>query len=154
VVRASPQRAQEGSRRTGNSVQQSSQIGAEESCGRGEPQREHRSGRRAQLRASRGLRSTRATARQREISDGGTSRLSEPESRLKTHLTWGGLRRTRAALRKVYPELARESIRSGGELGATSLKGRLKPARQAKIRHARYATLDSGRTHDWAGFAL
>ena len=48
--------------------------------------------------------------------------MSEPESRLKTHLTWGGLRRTRAALRKVYPELACESIRSGGELGANFVK--------------------------------
>ena len=34
-----------------------------------------------------GLRSTRATARQREVSDGGTSNVSEPESLRKTHLT-------------------------------------------------------------------
>jgi hypothetical protein len=34
-----------------------------------------------------GLRSTRATARQREVSDGGTSSVSEPESLRKTHLT-------------------------------------------------------------------
>ena len=37
--------------------------------------------------ASRGLRSTRATARHLEISDGGTSNVSEPESLRKTHLT-------------------------------------------------------------------
>jgi hypothetical protein len=34
-----------------------------------------------------GLRSTRATARQREVSDGGTSSVSEPESLRKTHLS-------------------------------------------------------------------
>jgi len=36
-----------------------------------------------------GLRSTRATARQLEVSDGGTSNVSEPESLRKTHLTSG-----------------------------------------------------------------
>src|SRR5208282_1189031 len=40
---------------------------------------------------SRGLRSTRATARHLEISDGGTSNVSEPESLRKTHLTRGGV---------------------------------------------------------------
>jgi len=38
--------------------------------------------------ASMGLRRTRATARQLEVSDGGTSNVSEPESLRKTHLTW------------------------------------------------------------------
>ena len=85
--RASPQRAHKGPLWTGNSVQQASQIGTEESCGRGEPQRGQKAGRRAQPKASMGLRSTRATARQREVSDGGTSSVSEPESLRKTHLT-------------------------------------------------------------------
>jgi len=40
-----------------------------------------------QLTASMGLRSTRDTARHLEISDGGTSSVSERESLLKTHLT-------------------------------------------------------------------
>jgi hypothetical protein len=39
-----------------------------------------------QISASMGLRSTRATARQREVCDGGTSSVSEPESLRKTHL--------------------------------------------------------------------
>ncbi|MGB7987203.1 MAG: hypothetical protein WCF54_18720 [Terracidiphilus sp.] len=42
--------------------------------------------------ASAGLRSTRATARQREVSEGGTSNVSEPESLRKTHLASGGKR--------------------------------------------------------------
>ena len=62
-------------------------MGTEESCGRGEPQRTQGAGKRAQLTASMGLRSTRATARQREVSEGGTSNVSEPESLRKTHLT-------------------------------------------------------------------
>ena len=85
----SPQRAHTGPLWTGNSAQQTSQIGTVESRGRGEPQRVQEAGRRAQLKASMGLRSTRATARQREISDGGTSNVSEPVSQRKTHLTWG-----------------------------------------------------------------
>ena len=57
---------------------------------------------------SKGLRSTRATARHRVVSDGGTSNVSEPESLRKTHLTWGevplgnGLRG--ATLATVYPD--------------------------------------------------
>jgi hypothetical protein len=89
AVRVSPQRAHAGPLRAGNSVQQASQIGTEERCGRGEPQRVQKPGRRAQPRASMGLRSTRATARQREVSDGGTSNVSEPESLRKTHLISG-----------------------------------------------------------------
>jgi len=85
----SPQREHAGPVRTGNSVQQAAQIGTEEKCGRGEPHREQKPGRRAQPTASMGLRRTRATARQREVSDGGTSSVSEPESLRKTHLTWG-----------------------------------------------------------------
>jgi hypothetical protein len=83
----SPQRAHTGPLWTGNSIQQASQIGTLESCGSGEPQREQEAGRRAQLKASMGLRSTRATARQREVSDGGTSSVSEPEFLRKTHLS-------------------------------------------------------------------
>src|ERR1700689_4791856 len=88
--RVSPQQAQQGPEMAGNSCQQALQIGTEESCGRREPQRVQEAGRRAQVRASSGLRRTRATARQREISDGGTSIVMEPESLRKTHLTWKG----------------------------------------------------------------
>jgi hypothetical protein len=110
AARVSPQHAHEGPLWTGNSVQQASQIGTEESCGRGEPQRVQNAGRRAQPKASMGLRSTRATARQREVSDGGTSNVSEPESLRKTHLTWGWRYRVRAALAIVYPDGARDSM--------------------------------------------
>jgi hypothetical protein len=65
-------------------------MGTEENCGKGEPQRAHEAGKMAQPRASTGLRSTRATARQREVSNGGTSNVSEPESLRKTHLASGG----------------------------------------------------------------
>jgi hypothetical protein len=89
--RLSPQRAQASPLGSGNSVQHTSQIGTEESCGRGDPQRVQLAGRRAQLRASprpfRGLRSTRATARHRDDPDGVTSNVSEPEFLRKTHLT-------------------------------------------------------------------
>jgi hypothetical protein len=61
-------------------------MGTEERCGRGEPHKAQEAGRRAQPKASMGLRSTRATARQREVSDGGTSNVSEPESLRKTCL--------------------------------------------------------------------
>jgi hypothetical protein len=117
----SPQRAHAGPLCRGNSDQQALQIGAEDSCGRGEPQRVQKAGRRAQLKASMGLRSTRATARHRVVSDGGTSNVSEPESLRKTHLTLGprgllsglsglsGCVRA-AALRTVYPEEGRDSI--------------------------------------------
>ncbi len=84
----SPQRMHAGPVRTETSVQQASQIGAEERCGSGEPHRLQEEGKRAQLTASRGLRSTRATARHAEVSDGGTSNVSEPESLRKTHLAW------------------------------------------------------------------
>ena len=89
AARVSPQRKHRGPLRAGKSIQQALQIGAEESCGRGEPQRAQEAGKRAQPKASMGLRSTRATARQREVSDGGTSNVSEQESLLKTHLSWG-----------------------------------------------------------------
>jgi len=65
-------------------------MGAEDRCGRGAPQRTQEEGSKTQAKASTGLRRTRATARQREVSEGGTSLVSEPESLLKTHLTWGG----------------------------------------------------------------
>ena len=88
----SPQRAHTGPLARGNSVQQRSQMGTDERCGRGEPQRAQEAGKRAQLTASTGLRRTRATARQREVSEVGTSNVSEPESLRKTHLT-GGVKR-------------------------------------------------------------
>jgi hypothetical protein len=124
VANASPHRAQKVPLWTGNSVQQTSQIGTRESRGKGEPQRAQNAGRRAQPKASTGLRSTRATARHREVSDGGTSNVSEPEFLRKTHLTWGlrgclclsacltaGLpARLRAALPKVYPHRGGDSI--------------------------------------------
>ncbi len=82
----SPQRTHAGLEWRGISVQQASQIGTEEKRGRGDPQRVQNEGRRVQLAASTGLRSTRAMARQRVISDGGRSIVSEPKSLLKTHL--------------------------------------------------------------------
>jgi len=85
----SPQRAHAGPLWIGNSDQHALQIGAKESCGRGEPQRLQKLGRRAQLKASTGLRSTRATARHRDAPDGVTSNVSEPESLRKTHLSSG-----------------------------------------------------------------
>jgi hypothetical protein len=81
-----PQRTHAGPVRRGISVQQASQIGAEERCGKGEPQRAQGAGRNAQLTASMGLRSTRATARHAEVSDGGTSNVRDAESLRKTHL--------------------------------------------------------------------
>lgn len=84
----SPQRAHTGPLWTGNSAQQTSQIGTVESRGRGEPQRVQKAGRSAQPNESMGLRSTRATARHREVSDGGTASVNELESLRKTHLTW------------------------------------------------------------------
>lgn len=89
----SPQCAHPGLSRGENSTQQASQIGAEEKRGRGEPQRTQEAGRSAQLRASRGLRSTRTTARHRVISDDGRSTASNP-TLLKTHLTSGAGTRT------------------------------------------------------------
>lgn len=85
--RVSPQRTQQGPVWSGNSAQQAEQIGTEESCGSGDPHRVQGAGKRAQLSASMGLRRTRATARQREVSDGVTSNVSEPGFLRKTHLT-------------------------------------------------------------------
>ncbi len=99
----SPQRAHEGPLWTGISDQQTSQIGTEESCGRGEPQREQVAGRRAQPKASMGLRSTRATARHREVCDGGRSYVMEPKALLKTHLASGGAEGFHAALPLSIP---------------------------------------------------
>ena len=82
-IRTSPHRGQTGSLCAGNSVQQTSQIGTGERCGRGEPQRAQPAGKSAQPIVSSGLRSTRATARHAEVSEGGTSSVSEPGS-LKT----------------------------------------------------------------------
>jgi hypothetical protein len=63
-------------------------MGTDDSCGSGEPQRVQGAGRRTELIASRGLRSTRATARQRDVSESEPSIVSEPWFLLKTHLTW------------------------------------------------------------------
>ena len=54
-----------------------------------------------------GLRSTRATARQREVSDGGTSLVSEPESLRKTHLA--------SRWRKRHVPACRQYTRTGGK---------------------------------------
>jgi hypothetical protein len=97
---ASPQRAHEGPDWTENCDQQSDQqrgqIGTEESCGRGEPQRAQEDGSKAQLKLSiglrsmrAGLRSTRTTARQRVVWASGTSDLRMAESVWKTHLASG-----------------------------------------------------------------
>ena len=64
-------------------------------------------GRRAQLKESMGLRSTRTTARQREIPEAGTSIVSEPLSLWKTHLTCGRPGSTPAALPTVYARVGR-----------------------------------------------
>jgi hypothetical protein len=86
---ASPQRAQTGPLWTENSDQQTGQIGTEESSGNGEPQRAQDEGRRAQLKLSIGLRSTRTTARQRAVCSSGTSVVRMAESMWKTHLASG-----------------------------------------------------------------
>ena len=80
--RESPQRRQTVPLSLEISDQQASQIGTEERRGRGEPQRAQGAGRRVEPIASdietRGLRSTRAMARQRDVSDSGPSIVSEP----------------------------------------------------------------------------
>src|ERR1700744_111775 len=91
----SPQRAQPPALLSaGIRSQQRSQIGTEERRAREAPQRVHEAGRRVQpnasTTASTGLRSTRTTARQRVISDGGSSTASEAESLRKTHLNPDG----------------------------------------------------------------
>lgn len=87
--RASPQRAQAPSPRAGNSPQHGKQIGIKESRGRGEPQRAQEEGRRMQLKLSKGLRSTRTTARHQMVSDGGTMVVLAPLTLWKTHLASG-----------------------------------------------------------------
>src|SRR6185312_15209284 len=89
---------------TENSVQQASQIGAEERCGRGVPQRVQGEGSSAQDSTSMGLRNTRTTARQREVSEGGRSNARKPELLLKTHLT--GCAPERAAFENQYTRCA------------------------------------------------
>jgi hypothetical protein len=101
AFRASPQRAHAGAPAVENSDQQTVQIGTEESRGRGQPQREQEAGRRAQLKLSMGLRSTRTTARHRVVSDGGTSVIRTPESLWKTHLASG-----RRQMLPVAPSIA------------------------------------------------
>ena len=85
--RMSPQRAHMESR-LGRELQTSRQHRLERKRGAGGENRraEHEAGKRVQLTASMGLRSTRDTARHLEISDGGTSSVSERESLRKTHL--------------------------------------------------------------------
>jgi hypothetical protein len=93
AFRLSPQREQHAPLRTGNSAQQASQIGTEERRGKGEPQSAQNAGRRAQLKLSMGLRSTRATARHLIVSDGGIPLARMPKSLWKTHLAYGQIRR-------------------------------------------------------------
>ena len=78
-----------------------------------------KAGSRAQPRASMGLRSTRATARQREVSDGGTSNVSEPESLRKTHLTLGRQGCVHAPLCAVYADAGGDSMASAPGLSRT-----------------------------------
>lgn len=90
--------------------QQGSQIGTEERRGSGKPQRAQEAGRRAQPRASAGLRRTRTTARQREVSDGGISNARLRALLRKTHLK--SRRRLKSGdLRAVYA--ARIAARNG-----------------------------------------
>lgn len=89
AFKASPQRTQKAPVWLGNSSQQASQIGTKERRGSEEPQRTQEAGRSVQPRLSRGLRSTRTTARHREVSESGTSVLRMPESWKKTHLASG-----------------------------------------------------------------
>jgi hypothetical protein len=66
----------------------------------------------AQPNASMGLRSTRATARQREVSEGGTSNVSEPESLRKTHLASGRQGRSARRLADSIPGAGRRCHRN------------------------------------------
>jgi hypothetical protein len=99
---ASPQRAQTEPDWTGNSDQQTGQIGTEESSGKGEPQRAQEVGRRAQLKLSIGLRSTRTTARQRVVCANGTSAVRMAVSLEKTHLASGQKPNRCSPMRQVY----------------------------------------------------
>jgi len=99
---ASPQRAQTEPDWTGNSDQQTGQIGTEESSGKGEPQRAQEVGRRAQLKLSIGLRSTRTTARQRVVCANGTSAVRIAVSLEKTHLASGQKPNRCSPMRQVY----------------------------------------------------
>jgi len=101
-VMASPQRAQTGPDWTGNSDQQTGQIGTEESSGKGEPQRAQEEGSRAQLKLSIGLRSTRTTARQRVVCANGTSAVRIAVSLEKTHLASGQKPNRCSPMRQVY----------------------------------------------------
>jgi len=63
---------------------------------------------RAQLKESKGLRSTRTTARHREVPEDGTSNVSVPESLRKTHLTVAG--------QTQCPPPCRQYTRTGPEI--------------------------------------
>jgi hypothetical protein len=112
-VRVSPQRAHADSLRTENSVRQTGQIGTLESCGKGEPQRAHAAGRRAQLKLSTGLRGTRTTARQRVVSDGGTTVVLATLLLWKTHLASG-----RRQMLPVAPSIAHYGFCGSGRSAA------------------------------------
>jgi hypothetical protein len=118
--RQSPQRAHKVQSRTGKSAQQSSQIGAGERRGKGQPQRAQSSGRRAQLKMSAGLRRTRTTARQREVSGGGTSFANKQEFWWKTHLTSCGGARYASPRGQYTPAATPIAIASAG-VGARRL---------------------------------
>lgn len=110
AVMASPQRAQTGPLWTENSDQQTGQIGTEESSGKGEPQRAQEEGRRAQLKLSIGLRSTRTTARQRVVCANGTSVVRMAVSLEKTHLASG---------RKTEPDKNQTDLARCGKYSAS-----------------------------------
>jgi hypothetical protein len=101
----SPQRMHTGPLRTEKSAQHTSQIETEESRGRGVPHKAQEAGSRAQLIVSRGLRSTRTTARHFVVSDGGTSPGLALQFVWKTHLAWRQGRH-RAARCAQYSALA------------------------------------------------
>src|SRR6185437_14481804 len=112
AVKGSPQQRHTSPSRTGISIQQTSQIGAEEKRGRGEPQREQQAGNSTDPAASRGLRSTRATARHAAVwdsADGGTSIVMEPESLRKTHLDSEGAGTRHLLTFYVYPDPTQEA---------------------------------------------
>lgn len=102
TVSASPQRGHTAADWRGNSFQQISQMGTRESRGRGRPHKEQEAGKNAQLKLSKGLRSTRTTARHRVVCEGGTSTAAMRESLWKTHLAQRVMPVACCPLRRVY----------------------------------------------------
>lgn len=108
----SPQRTQPTPVRAGISVQQTAQIGTEESRGSREPQREHEAGRSVQPKLSMGLRSTRTTARHRWVSEVGTTFALASEVLWKTHLASGRSKTDAARCAQYSANRIQRSIRS------------------------------------------